>query len=268
MNTMKQADYDRIESEIACDSSPVGIDAKKTHVLILAKLEAIEHRLDSLEKRAPVRGVAPGAGHMAMNGVAIATDAVDEAVARLADRGIDVDSRLYALVRLVETLTDEGVLTALERIVSRLHSLEPVTALASHGPAALATFVDTFDDEVARLRDRGIDVDAALRNGIAVILFLGPRIRTGELESLGELLRSDVLHPRAVDIVGRLGCALVAATEEPLGSVGPFKTIRHLGESNTKRSTAFLLAFARHFGAALNGDRRPCREPIIGDVES
>jgi hypothetical protein len=38
-----------IEQEIASESSPVGIDAKKTHVLILLKLESIERRLAEVE---------------------------------------------------------------------------------------------------------------------------------------------------------------------------------------------------------------------------
>ncbi|MEM7482136.1 MAG: hypothetical protein AAF481_13250 [Acidobacteriota bacterium] len=40
-----------IERLIASDDSPVGIDAKKTHVLILHKLIAIEGRLERLEQR-------------------------------------------------------------------------------------------------------------------------------------------------------------------------------------------------------------------------
>ena len=43
-------DYRRIEQMIASDASPVGIDAKKTHVLILHKLAEIERRLESLER--------------------------------------------------------------------------------------------------------------------------------------------------------------------------------------------------------------------------
>lgn len=38
-----------IEQEIASESSPVGIDAKKTHVLILLKLESMERRLGAIE---------------------------------------------------------------------------------------------------------------------------------------------------------------------------------------------------------------------------
>lgn len=45
-------DYRRIAREIASDASPVGIDAKKTHVMILYKLEEIERRLAALEARA------------------------------------------------------------------------------------------------------------------------------------------------------------------------------------------------------------------------
>jgi len=40
-----------LEAEIGSDSSPVGIDAKKTHVLILYRLREIEQRLASIEAR-------------------------------------------------------------------------------------------------------------------------------------------------------------------------------------------------------------------------
>ena len=43
--------YDQIAEIIHSDESPVGIDAKKTHILILHKLGEIEKRLDALEKQ-------------------------------------------------------------------------------------------------------------------------------------------------------------------------------------------------------------------------
>ncbi len=46
-----QDEYERIASEITSDSSPVGLDAKKTHVMILHKLMEIERRLAKLEQR-------------------------------------------------------------------------------------------------------------------------------------------------------------------------------------------------------------------------
>ncbi len=44
-------EYERLEKLIASDQSPVGIDAKKTHILILHRLAAIEDRLRNLEER-------------------------------------------------------------------------------------------------------------------------------------------------------------------------------------------------------------------------
>ena len=42
--------YDAIAEEIASDTSPVGIDAKKTHVIILHQLRVIEERLARIEE--------------------------------------------------------------------------------------------------------------------------------------------------------------------------------------------------------------------------
>ena len=43
--------YEKIAQQIHSDTSPVGIDAKKTHILILNKLEQIMVRLDNLEEQ-------------------------------------------------------------------------------------------------------------------------------------------------------------------------------------------------------------------------
>lgn len=43
--------FHAIESQISSDASPVGIDAKKTHVIIIHLLEQIEGRLVDIERR-------------------------------------------------------------------------------------------------------------------------------------------------------------------------------------------------------------------------
>lgn len=43
--------YEEIATAINSDKSPVGIDAKKTHVLILHKLQQITERLERLEQK-------------------------------------------------------------------------------------------------------------------------------------------------------------------------------------------------------------------------
>jgi hypothetical protein len=42
--------YDQIAEMIHSDSSPVGFDAKRTHVYIIHMLQNIERRLDALER--------------------------------------------------------------------------------------------------------------------------------------------------------------------------------------------------------------------------
>ena len=48
---MTDTEAKEIEKLIASDASPVGIDAKKTHVLIIQKLLEIERRLETIESR-------------------------------------------------------------------------------------------------------------------------------------------------------------------------------------------------------------------------
>lgn len=48
MNVPEQR-YAEIAREIASADSPVGIDAKKTHIIIIHMLERIEKRLDAIE---------------------------------------------------------------------------------------------------------------------------------------------------------------------------------------------------------------------------
>jgi hypothetical protein len=45
-----QEEYESIENEIVSDDSPVGIDAKKTHIMILYQLRVMEERLQRIEE--------------------------------------------------------------------------------------------------------------------------------------------------------------------------------------------------------------------------
>lgn len=47
---MDKERYDEIAKQIHSDESPVGIDAKKTHIIIIDKLMQIEERLKRLEE--------------------------------------------------------------------------------------------------------------------------------------------------------------------------------------------------------------------------
>ena len=49
--TIPEQEYQRIAAEIHSDSSPVGIDAKKTHIMILYKLEQLQMEVDELKRQ-------------------------------------------------------------------------------------------------------------------------------------------------------------------------------------------------------------------------
>ena len=51
MKNIPQDEYEELEKLIHSDNSPVGIDAKKTHILILHKLTEIEKKLDLLTEK-------------------------------------------------------------------------------------------------------------------------------------------------------------------------------------------------------------------------
>ena len=51
MIDVPQEVYSKLEKLIASEESPVGIDAKKTHIMILHKLIEIERKIESLSKQ-------------------------------------------------------------------------------------------------------------------------------------------------------------------------------------------------------------------------
>ncbi len=48
---IEKSTYDEIAKVIHSDASPVGIDAKKTHILILNKLQELSERLGRIEQQ-------------------------------------------------------------------------------------------------------------------------------------------------------------------------------------------------------------------------
>lgn len=48
---IQSSEYEQIAQQIHSETSPVGIDAKKTHILIIHMLKEIQQRLESLESR-------------------------------------------------------------------------------------------------------------------------------------------------------------------------------------------------------------------------
>ncbi len=153
----------------------------------------------------------------------------------------------------------QQVLDKLSAIESRLTALEArgagvpaeVTDLLAQAPHIIATAADVLDDEVAVAASGGLDVDRAVRNGLRAALQFGKNISPQQLDALDALLASDALHPEAIAVVGRLGCALASAARQPAGSTGLFGALGALRDERVRRSLAFVLNVARALGDEL-----------------
>lgn len=202
---------------------------------IAAALDRLNERMGRLEDQVSIlREMSAQAPAVASTVV----DAIDGHVAALQARGIDVDERLAAGLRLLEQLTEPSTLAGLENAMS----------MAGQAPGFVSMVADTVDGIAARIQESGIDIDSRLRS----TLELG-EIMTAEATVDG-LTR--VLQPGAVSIVGMLGGALVSCFEECMTLPAPrrytpIKALRMLGDHDVQTGLAFLINVARFFGQEM-----------------
>ena len=189
---------------------------------VAASLARIEGRLERLEASlgglGQVVASAPG-------GVATAVDTADDLIARLGDRGIDVDARLRQLLCLTEKLTEPATLAALESSFELLRNL----------PGTVATAADVFDGVVERLGESGVDVDERLR----IVAQVAERLTAPEalamvaeflshVDAIQRLLESGIFSRGAVEVVDRAAGALTAMDLAGARPVGAFGALRAL----------------------------------------
>lgn len=189
--------------------------------------------------------------------VATAVDAVDERCRRLDDSGIHLDERIARVTRLLDRLTDDSTYRLIEMLLDRGDRLASVLKVLDDAPGLVAMFVDMVDEYAAKLVSQGIDVEKSLRQGLHAAIWLGSRVSETELERLGIFLRSDVLEPHALAVVGKSGKALAVCHEGACQSetperLGPIGLLKSLNDPDVQRSLAFLIQVARCFGRSVN----------------
>ena len=208
-------------------------------------LTALIDRLDRLEQLAELADQLPDAAM-------VTVDTIDDALTRAADRGVVVDERAREGLRLLEKLTEPETTAALEQILDRSDQLEKLTALAEDAPAAIATVVDILDAEYARAAAQGYDPERTLRQAFGALSRLGELFRTDEFKAL---LDSGVLDPKALQVVGSLGSALVDTQKEASAGETPaqglFGLLGALRDPDVQRAIGFVTTFAKKFGQKL-----------------
>lgn len=155
-----------------------------------------------------------------------------------------------------------AIAVTLERIDRRLAHLEQEvdrvhTALRG-APTAIAAAVDTFDDVVAGLASRGVDVDERLTTMLQVLDRLTRpaaldlvRTMLDRVDELRFVADSGLLEPSAVGVVARLGRALASSSQTTGDGVGLFGALRAMSNPDVQRAVGFVLALAQTFGAGL-----------------
>ncbi len=167
----------------------------------------------------------------------------------------------------------DPLLAALGRIESKLDSLETRLAAlersneklgeATHAlPQLAAVAVDSFDGWVETLTARGIDIDKHGRAALTALERLTSPAAIAMLrdvldhtEELHNLLKSGVLDPSALRVVGEVGAALAEISKTAPPSAGAWDALRATRDPDVKRALGFVLALAKRFGESLGSER-------------
>jgi sulfide:quinone oxidoreductase len=208
------------------------------------RLSRIEARLDRLTE---VLDRAPAA-------LAMAADTFDEWAARQQRRGVDLDARAVAGERLLLALSEPEVARRLERLVELLPRLLPVAELAGTFEPTTAMVFDMFDAHVARLTERGVDVEARFAQLARLLERLTDPSFDTHLHELLDAAPSLMAATRTGELFGRAVDHVTGAGAEPVGALG---LLRALGRPEVQRTVGFALAVAARVGAELPATTTP-----------
>lgn len=211
-------------------------------------LERLLDRLDQLERLVDLADQVPAA-------LAMVTDTVDEAYRHAAESGVDPEARLRNAAALAEKLTAPQTVEVLSDLMDRMDQLERFVDLAEQAPGVFAMLVDTLDEAYRNASEAGVDLELMVRQGASAATRLSEAMRSDEFEAL---MRSGVLDPRALDVVGSAGDALAATQTQPSPQVGMLGLFRALRDPDVQRALGFLTQFAKYFGQSV---RHPSATP-------
>lgn len=158
---------------------------------ILSRLDQIISRLDQLETRLERSEKAlqemPGVAATAVN-------TLDEWTAPLRQEGSEWPERLPALLNLAERLTQPNVLEALESVAKHADQFLPWIKMLADVPGLLSASVDGFDENMADLKNNGVDLQERGRALLQVAL------QASDPRTLN--LLSELLHQRDTLLMG------------------------------------------------------------------
>lgn len=222
---------------------------------VLALLQRIDQRLDRLQTRVDqVEALtAEGLGLAAMIG-----DTVDSHLSALQARGVDVEQRGLALLRLIEKASSPELTSRLELLLSRTRELESSLAALGEVPNLAAAAADTLDARLAALQAQGIDLDERLD---ALWIAMERLTSPSALRALQSLFAVSTPHDAPciqphVTLSPMLQVLVDTAdsineAHRDADSVGPWGMFRAASEPEVRRAVGFGLTIARGLGRRL-----------------
>lgn len=137
--------------------------------------------------------------------MAMTIDAVDEGYRKAGERGIGIENRIGTALEMAEKLTAPEMSQKLDGLLT----------LANQAPGIAAMLMDTFDEEMRKIKNMGIDA---------------------ELLNIGKLAAQSLSEAKA----------------EPVQKVGGiFGLMRALKDPDRQKAMGFLMQFAKKFGQKL-----------------
>lgn len=189
---------------------------------IEARLERIENALNNVGRELP-------------NAVAVATDSLDEWVARHPD----FNDRLEAALPVLERLTRPETLRAATTLMDHLDAVPGVMAMA----------LDAADDVARQATEHGIPMGTLVEElGANVAAFVKVS------RALRSVMESPIVEAKAIETVGRLAETMANVTDQP-APVGLWGAMRAMKDPEVQRSVGFAVEIARGFGRQ-NGETK------------
>jgi len=214
---------------------------KLTDPEVLETLHGLVERADQIDRTVELLDSLEGSA-------AMVGDMFDSYAMQLDEQGAGVDERLRGLGNLAMRATEPEVLETLQLVVDRSDSLREAVEMVDQMPEAVATVVDSVDDWIMEASEHGIDVVQVTGQMAEAAEKLADFIQG---EEFTQLMRSGVLDPEAVRVIGTVARAATEASRDEPDTSGFFDLFRALRRSNVKRAVNFGVRLGEHFGDLL-----------------
>ncbi len=229
------------------DESNLGEDVSTTQIYEI--LTQISNRLDSLEKSASNVETSAEKFPAAMS---ITTDAIDEVYSNALSSGIDIEERLKNGMKVLIPLTEPKTINSISLLLRKIDSLEPLIKTLDNLPNTLAVMVDSFDEMYKKAARSGVDIESLLKQASDTALRLNELLKSDELKAL---MKSGILNPKTVSMVGQAGCALANCKDDQPKRVGIVGLLKAILNHDLQHAVGFLIRFGKRFGQLLNNTK-------------